>query len=347
MKVLITGGAGMIGSHCAEYFLKLKYKVVIIDNLMRSKIFRSDKKSVEYNWRYLKSLKNIKLYKKDIRNSDEMLRIFKREKPDVVIHTAGQPGVRYSLENPLDDCSINTNGTINVLEAMRKTNPKGTFIYCSTNKVYGDNVNKIPIKMIKFRYEFKNVKGVSEKFNIDLTGHTPYGVSKLAGDLYAQDYAHAYNMKTGIFRMSCIYCTRQFGFEDQGWLAWFAIRNFLKKPITIYGDGKQIRDILWAEDLAKAFHSFIESPFQSEVFNIGGGESNTISLLELCDLLSKTTGNNIKIKFNDWRKFDQKVYVSDISKVKRLLKWKPTVTPKAGIKKLLSWIESNKNLFNN
>ncbi|MBU0467939.1 MAG: GDP-mannose 4,6-dehydratase [Candidatus Omnitrophica bacterium] len=345
MKILITGGAGMVGSHCAEYFVKNKHKVTIIDNLMRSKIFGSDTKSVEYNWHYLKTIKNIKLIKKDVRDSAAMARIFKDEKPDAVIHAAGQPGVRYSLENPLEDCTINANGTISVLEALRKANKKGIFIYTSTNKVYGDNVNKVPIKKSKMRYDFKCSQGINENFSIDLTGHTPYGVSKLSGDLYAQDYAHAYGLKTGVFRMSCIYGTRQFGFEDQGWLAWLAIRYFLGKPITIYGDGKQIRDILWVEDLAKAFDSFIKSEHKSEVFNMGGGTKNTLSLLELTNFLEDISGKIVKINYADWRKFDQKVYVSDISKVKKLLKWEPSVSPREGVAKLYNWVSQNPKLF--
>ena len=163
MKILISGGAGLVGSHCAEYFAKKRNKIVVVDNLMRSKIFGSRKKSVEYNWNYLSTLKNIKLIKKDIRDCDEMMRIFSREKPDVVIHAAGQPGVKFSLQNPLEDYSINASGTINLLEALRKVNKKGIFIYCSTNKVYGNNVNAVPIKAKKMRYEFKKIKGVNER----------------------------------------------------------------------------------------------------------------------------------------------------------------------------------------
>jgi len=345
MKMIITGGAGMVGSHCAEYFAKKKHKVVVIDNLMRSKIFGSKNKSVEYNWHYLKSLKNIKCLKKDVRNKEDMFRIFKQEKPDVVIHAAGQPGVRYSLTEPQEDCSINAVGTLNVLEALRRANKKGQLIYTSTNKVYGDNVNAVPIKETKMRYDFKKLKGINEKFSIDLTGHTPYGVSKLVGDLYTQDYAYAYGLKCGVFRMSCIYGTRQFGFEDQGWLAWFTIRFFKGKPITIYGDGKQIRDVLWATDLVKAMEAFIRSKYKREVFNMGGGRTNTISLLELIKNLEEITGKSVKVKYDSWRKFDQKVYVSDISKAKKFLKWKPTVSPPQGVERLYEWVRENPKLF--
>jgi len=335
----------MVGSHCAEYFARKKHQIVVVDNLMRSKIFGSKNKSVEYNWHYLETLKNIQLLKKDIRDRAEMQRIFKREKPDVVIHAAGQPGVRFSLEDPLEDYAINATGTLNVLEALRLTNKKGVFIYCSTNKVYGDNGNSLPIRETEMRYAYKRGKGISEDFGIDRTGHTPYGVSKLAGDLYAQDYAYVYGLKCGVFRMSCIYGTRQFGFEDQGWLAWFAIRFLLGKPITIYGDGKQIRDVLWVEDLARAYEKFIESGLQGEVFNIGGGPQNTLSLLELVAALKNVTQKNVKINFGAWRKFDQKVYVSDIRRAGRLLRWKPTVSPRQGIEKMVAWISQNPRLF--
>lgn len=345
MKILISGGAGLVGSHCAEHFAQKGNMVVVVDNLMRSRIFGSKHKSVEYNWHYLSGLKNIELIKKDIRDRDAMMRLFKREKPDVVIHTAGQPGVRFSLDDPMDDYSINATGSLILLEALRNANKRGQFIYCSTNKVYGANVNAVPIETKKTRYEFKNTQGISEDCSIDLTGHTPYGVSKLAGDLYAQDYAYAYGLKCGIFRMSCIYGARQFGFEDQGWLAWFAIRYFLGKPITIYGDGKQIRDVLWVGDLVEAFEAFIKNPHKGEVFNMGGGHKNTISLLELTTLLEEMTGNKIKVKYEDWRKFDQKVYVSDILKAKKVLGWKPKVSPQEGVERLVRWVSSNPDLF--
>lgn len=347
MKILITGGAGMIGSHCAEHFANKKYKVIVVDNLMRSTIFGSHDKSVEYNWHYLKTIKNIELLKKDVRDREEMIRIFKKESPDIVIHTAGQPGVKYSLNDPFEDYAINSTGTINVLEAFRRVRKRGTFIYCSTNKVYGDNVNSIAIESKKKRYQFRGSKGVNERFSIDLTGHTPYGVSKLSGDLYTQDYASIFNVKSGIFRMSCIYGTRQFGFEDQGWLAWFAIRFFQGKPITLYGDGKQLRDVLWVGDLVKAFEAFIHCDFRykGEVFNMGGGTQNTLSLLELIDVLKKISGKNVKIKLSDWRKFDQKVYISDTTKAQKLLKWKPTVSPEEGVQKIYNWILQNDHLF--
>jgi len=274
-----------------------------------------------------------------------MTRIFKKERPDVVIHAAGQPGVRFSLENPIEDAAINATGTVNVLEVFHQANPKGIFLYTSTNKVYGDRVNTVPIVAKKTRYAFRALRGIHEDFNVDLTGHTPYGVSKLAGDLYTQDYTYSHGLRTGVFRLSCVYGTRHFGFEDQGWLAWFAIRFAQKKPITIYGDGRQVRDVLWADDLARAFDCFIRRPLPGQVFNLGGGRENTLSLLELIDICEKIFGYSVKIRFAEWRKFDQKIYVSDITKAKRLLKWAPTVSCVEGVRRLADWIRENPKLF--
>lgn len=346
MNILITGGAGMIGSHCAQHFAAKKHRVVIYDSLIRSQIFSSSHPSVEYNWNFLKKFKNIELVKKDIRDQAALTRVFKNNHLDAVIHTAGQPGVRFSLANPNEDFQINCLGTVNVLEAVRNYAPRAAFVYCSTNKVYGDNVNRLGVIEKKTRYAFKDVKGVSESEPIDLTGHTPYGVSKLSGDLYVQDYAHTYGLKTAVFRMSCIYGMRQFGFEDQGWLAWFCINVIKGKPITIYGNGKQVRDVLWVEDLVLAYERFINNKkIKAGVFNIGGGPKNTLSLLELVADLETITGKNVKVEFQPWRKFDQKVYVSSITKVKRVLNWQPQMEPKEGVKRLIAWIQENPDLF--
>lgn len=345
MNILITGGAGMVGSHAAEYFTRSGHSVLVYDNLMRSHIFGSDKKSVEYNWNYLKQYKNIICQKADIRDVPTLEKNFAEFQPDIVIHAAGQPGVRFSLENPREDLEINAVGTFNVLEAMRKTNPKGIFIYCSTNKVYGDNVNRHDLEEVLTRYKFRSIAGVTEAESIDHTGHTPYGISKLSGELYVQDYAQTYGLKTGVFRMSCIYGTRQFGFEDQGWIAWFCIRFMQKKPLTVYGNGKQVRDVLWVGDLVNAFERFIESDVQHGVYNIGGGPENTLSLAELIDILKEETGRSVPVSFADWRPFDQKIYVSDITKVKESLKWKAVVNPRQGIQKILHWIRTQPELF--
>ena len=344
MRILITGGAGLVGSHAAEYFARKKWSVVALDNLMRSQIFGYDKGSVEYNWKYLAQYKNIKRIKGDVRSAKDVNSAIGKG-VDVVIHTAGQPGVPSSVRIPLEDFSINAFGTLNVLECARKKSPKATIVYCSTNKVYGENIDDIPLKELKTRYIYKDRNGVKEDMLTDLTGHTPYGVSKLTGDLYAQEYAHIYGMKTAVFRMSCIYGARQFGFEDQGWVAWFIIATLKNKPITIYGDGKQVRDLLYAEDLVRGYEAFITSDLKSGLFNIGGGPKNTTSLLEFVDEIEELLGKRPKITFSDWRPSDQKVYVSDISKIRKTLGWQPKISVKEGMKRLTDWVVKNESYF--
>ncbi|MDP3791488.1 MAG: GDP-mannose 4,6-dehydratase [Candidatus Omnitrophota bacterium] len=344
MRVLVTGGAGMVGSHAAEYYAKKGDNVVVLDNLMRSKLFKCDKKSVEYNWNYLKGFKNIKRIKGDVRVKKDVLMAIGKG-VDLCIHTAGQPGVGLSCEEPMEDFSINAFGTLNVLDALRLKSKKVTFIYCSTNKVFGENIDVINLIEKEKRYVYDGVSGVGEDMPIDLTGHTPYGASKYTGDIYVQEYANTYGMKTAVFRMSCIYGTRQFGFEDQGWVAHFVISNIMKRPITIYGDGKQVRDVLYVDDLVEAYDKFYRSGIKHGVYNIGGGQGNTMSLLEFIDILEANTGNKMKYKFAGWRPSDQKVYISDISKASKELGWSPRTGPVDGVDMLVKWVKENKELF--
>ena len=343
MKILVTGGAGFVGSHVVEYYAKKGDDVVCFDNLSRGQLLG---KSIDadYNWNFLKKFKNVKLVKKDIRNFKDLDEESKNI--DVIIHTAGQTGVTSSLIDPKIDFDINAFGTFNVLEAARKNDVK-TILFCSTNKVYGDNVNSINVNEKEKRYEFekKFENGIPESFKTDLCEHTPYGCSKLSADIYMQDYAHLHGLKTGVFRMSCIYGTRQFGVEDQGWVAWFTIATILGKPITIFGDGKQVRDVLFVSDLVNAYDLFIKSKLKNGVFNTGGGPKNTMSLLELLDILEKITGKKSKISFSDWRPSDQKVYISDIKKAQKDLNWKPKVNPNEGVKRLAEWVNQNENVL--
>ncbi|MCM8795568.1 MAG: GDP-mannose 4,6-dehydratase [Candidatus Omnitrophica bacterium] len=346
MRILITGGAGLVGSHCAEFFAlnNPKNKVIVLDNLMRSKIFGYDKKSVEFNWNYLKQFKNIERIKGDVRHENDVKKAMGKG-VDVVIHTAGQPGVPSSVRMPIEDFSINAFGTLNVLETARKKSKDTIFIYTSTNKVYGENVDKILLEERKKRYVFKDIQGVDESVPVDLTGHTPYGVSKLVGDLYTQEYAYIYKMRTAVFRMSCTYGTRQFGFEDQGWVAWFIIATLFNKPITIYGNGKQVRDMLYVDDLVDAFNRFINSDLRMGVFNIGGGPANTISLLEFLDELEELIGKRPKVNFSTWRPSDQKVYITDTTKLEEALNWKIKTKVKDGIRILVDWVKENESYF--
>lgn len=346
MKVLIIGGAGFVGSHVAEYYANKGEEVVVFDNLSRAELLGYETSNVMYNWNYLRRYDNIELIKADIRNA-EMIKDAAKD-ADVIIHTAAQTAVTTSLVDPRTDFEINALGTFKVLEAARLSKNNPCLIFCSTNKVYGGNVNKIPVREKEKRYEFadENFKnGIPETFPTDLCEHTPYGCSKFTGDLYVQEYAHVYGLKTGIFRMSCIYGTRQFGVEDQGWVAWFTIAKLLGKPITIYGDGKQVRDVLYITDLVRAYDAFLQRKLKGDVFNIGGGVKNTLSLLELLDILENLISKKSKVIFNDWRPSDQKVYISDISKVKKELNWEPKVNVKDGVSKLVEWVRESREVL--
>ena len=344
MRVLVTGAAGMVGSHAVEYYAKKGSDVVALDNLMRSKLFGYEKKSVEFNWNYLKKYKNIKRIKGDVRSEPDVMGAIGKG-VDLCIHTAGQPGVALSCREPLEDFSINAFGTVNVLECLRLKSKNAAFVYCSTNKVFGENVDKIKLSEKNKRYVYEGVRGVTEEMPIDLTGHTPYGASKYTGDIYTQEYAHIYGMKTAVFRMSCIYGVRQFGFEDQGWVAHFIIANLLNKPVTIYGNGKQVRDLLYVEDLVSAYDRFFKSNTRHDVYNIGGGPRNTTSLLEFIEMIENETGIRMKYKFSDWRPSDQKVYISDITKISKKLDWTPKISPGFGIKLLVEWVKDNIEMF--
>ncbi|KXB07195.1 nucleoside-diphosphate sugar epimerase [candidate division MSBL1 archaeon SCGC-AAA382C18] len=346
MRVLVTGGAGFVGSHVAEYYAERGDEVVVLDNLARADLLNQEIKKPDYNWNYLRdSYSNVELVRGDVREYDDVREV--AEDVHAIVHTAAQTAVTASLDDAPTDFRVNALGTFNILEAAKEED--AAVVYCSTNKVYGDNVNEVLIEEREGRYGFSEPsfeEGISEDFPIDLCEHTPYGCSKLAGDIYVQDYAERNEIDAAVFRMSCIYGTRQFGVEDQGWVAWFALATLLDKPLTIYGDGKQVRDVLYVSDLVRAFDSFIQKrdEIQSGVFNMGGGIDNTLSLLELLDILEDKTGKRPQIEYSDWRPSDQKVYISDISKAKKELEWEPKVDPEEGVGKLVKWIKENKDM---
>lgn len=340
MKILVTGGAGLVGSHVAEYFAQKKWDVIVYDNLCRSQLFGYDGKSVEYNWEYLTQYKNVIRVKADVRDQKQLLKAIPKD-IDAIIHTAGQPGVPSSVKDPLTDFSINANGTLQVLEALRQKNSQAVFIYTSTNKVYGENVDKVPLQEKKTRYVFSdNRAGITEALSIDQTARTPYGSSKLAGDLYTQEYRHMYGIPAYCFRMSCIYGDRQFGFEDQGWVAHFIFSLLKGAPVTIYGSGKQVRDLLYVDDLARAFELVIQKKPKQSVFNIGGGQQNTLSLLEFVSYLEKKAKKKLSMNFTHERPSDQKVYISDFTSFSAATGWKPEVSCQEGIDRLYGWIKA-------
>jgi len=334
-KILITGGAGFIGSNAAEFFCKKKWKVIIVDNLSRT--------GASINLKRIKK-KISKFYSTDIKNYKKISLVILKNKPDVILHAAGQVAVTKSIEDPINDFNDNLLGTLNILEAIRQNKIKTKLIYTSTNKVYG-KLENIKLKKTGKRYSFlKEKKGVNENFNIDF--HSPYGCSKGSADQYVNDYSRIYNLNTYVLRQSCIYGINQFGVEDQGWVAWFIIASILKKKIKIYGDGKQVRDILFIDDLNNLYLKIANSKhiMKNNIYNVGGGSKNTLSLLELIDLL-KTYNIKTNLTFKKWRDGDQKIFVSDNSKIISKFNWKPKITPKNGVEKLIGWVIKNKKII--
>ena len=344
-RVLVTGGAGFIGSHVAETFAREGHPVVVLDNLSRAKLLKKDDRNARFNWEHLEKQEGIRMLEADVRDAAAVTEA--AAGAEIIVHTAAQTAVTTSVTDPRQDFENNVVGAFNVLEAARAQSPHPAVIFCSTNKVYGENVNALPLQERETRWTFapEYAGGVSEKLSVDLCEHTPYGCSKLTGDLYMQDYARLYGIKTGVFRMSCIYGTRQFGMEDQGWVAWFTIAARTGQPLTIFGDGKQVRDLLWVDDLVAAYRAFLGSDRPHGVYNMGGGPENTLSLLELLDLLRERFDREIPVSFADWRPSDQKVYVSDISKAVSELGWRPQVSPREGVHRLADWVEEHLALF--
>lgn len=340
--MLVTGGAGFIGSHVAEYFASKGFEVTILDNFARSKLLRKDSEWARYNLDLLiTKFPNIRFVHGDVRDYEGVLRV--AAGCDFIVHAAAQVAVTTSLDDPITDFTINAKGTLNVLEAARRND--SVVIFLSTNKVYGDRVNEIPLVDHGTRYYYADPKyqnGIPEEFPVDGCAHTPYGCSKLAADIYVQDYGRIYGLRTIVFRMSCIYGERQFGVEDQGWLAHFIRRIIFGEPITIYGDGKQVRDVLHVEDLIKAIDKAYEksSRLIGEVFNIGGGPQNSLSLLEAIDYISSLHMSRPNLKFEKWRPADQKVYVSDIRKAMQILDWTPSISWRIGIRRLYNWMKT-------
>ncbi len=344
MHVLVTGGAGFIGSHVAAFYAGRGDRVTVLDNLSRQKLLGTSETNALCNWNFLAGLGGIALVRGDVCDAAALDQVCPGV--DLIIHAAAQTAVTTSIVRPAEDFSSNAMGTFSLLEAARRHNVPAV-IYCSTNKVYGDRVNQVPVVEEESRYAFgaEYASGISENFGVDLCEHTPYGCSKLTGDLYMQDYAHIHGIRTGVFRMSCIYGERQMGVEDQGWLAWFTIAAMTGRPITLFGDGKQVRDVLYVGDLVQLFNGFAESDVPHTVCNAGGGPDNTLSLLELIGLLEEETGKRSPVSFAPWRPSDQKVYISDISKAGRTFDWAPATAPREGVQRLVRWVGENLTLF--
>lgn len=334
MKILVNGGLGFIGVNtCLE--LSKNNEIHIIDNISR--------KGNMINYKLLESNKNIKLHIKDIRNFHDLSLIFQKIMPESVIHLAGQVAVTFSVQNPREDFEINLLGTFNILECIRIYKPDCSLIYASTNKVYGE----YDAEVLEFdkKYKYANIIGINEKLPLDF--HSPYGCSKGGADQYVRDYSRIYNLKTVVLRQSCIYGENQFGIEDQGWVAWFTIASTYGKLFSIYGDGKQVRDVLYVKDLINLYSIILHNieNCYGNVYNVGGGYENSLSLLELIDLLEIFLNKKIIYNIKDWRPGDQKIYISDISKLNNDLGWYPKININKGLHDLLTWVQINFKTF--
>jgi CDP-paratose 2-epimerase len=331
--VLITGGAGFVGTNLAHRLLSGGNAVIIFDNLSRA--------GVERNLRWLRSQhkERLNVVVADIRDEKAIAGAVRQA--GQVYHFAAQVAVTTSLVNPVADFEINARGTLNVLEAIRKLDRPIPLLFTSTNKVYGD-LHDVTLAPSDTRYSVPAYSplgdGIGENRSVEF--HSPYGCSKGAAEQYVLDYARTFGLPATVFRMSCIYGPHQCGNEDQGWVAHFVLRALQGEPITIYGDGKQVRDILFVEDLIDGmlFAQSNVDAVRGRAFNIGGGPGNTVSLLELIALIANVHGDLPKVTFADWRAADQRFYVSDIRRFSAATGWRPRVSVREGIRRLHRWL---------
>jgi CDP-paratose 2-epimerase len=338
--VLITGGAGFVGSNLAHRLLSEGHRVRLLDNLSRSGVERNLRWLIETHGDLVDievpDVRNLSLVKQAVKDASQ------------VFHFAAQVAVTSSLVDPIEDFEINARGTLNLLEAVRCCDNPPPLVFTSTNKVYG-TLGDLQFTRGATRYTPLDARiherGIAEDRPLDF--HSPYGCSKGSADQYVTDYARTYRIPALVFRMSCIYGPHQYGNEDQGWVAHFVIRALTGKPITIYGDGKQVRDILFIDDLVNAFLLAQQhmNKLAGNAFNIGGGPSNTISLLELLDLLAELHDGELSIEFENWRAADQRYYVADTTKFGALTGWRQTVGVQEGVKRLYEWLVASNQHF--
>ena len=339
MRVVITGGAGFIGSNLAHRCLSRGDRVTILDNFSRP--------GSEANVAWLEEQHgkgSFRLVRASVLNRRAVASAV--EGAELVVHLAGQVAVTSSLADPLGDFRDNAFGTLALLEAARRSGRDPIFIYASTNKVYG-NLEGLPIHEEETRYTLPSRPfGIDERQPLDLA--SPYACSKGCGDQYTLDWARSYGMRTVVLRQSCVYGPRQFGVEDQGWLAWFMIASLTHRPITIYGTGKQVRDVLYVDDLLDAYDAVVKNIqlAQGKAFNVGGGPANTLSVwVEFEPMLAALLGRRPSPRHGPPRRGDQRYYVSDIRRAAELLDWRPAVPPAHGMERLFRWLVDNRHLF--
>lgn len=340
MKVLVTGGCGFIGSHVCEFYRNMEWDVVSYDSMTKFELSKTgyDLELVRnFNWDYLEKI-GVKRVKKDIRDLDDLLA--EADGCDFIVHTAAQPAMTLSMEEPWLDLTTNLIGTYNVLETARQI--KVPVVNCSSIHVYGTGINET-IREEKTRY-IRTPAGIAEDHELMTGNITPLHASKMAAEHYVRMFTDSFGVKAATFRLTGLYGTRQFGGEDHGWVANFTIKAAIGRPVTVFNTGKQLRDILFAPDVCHAFHSFYENPVPG-TYNIGGGEKTMISLLECIEYLGELAGGPLDVHFGGERFGDLYYFVCDSSKAKKALGWEAQTEPKDGIKALYDWAVENRRVF--
>jgi CDP-paratose 2-epimerase len=336
MKLLITGGCGFLGSNLASDAISRGDELVVFDNLYRN--------GSRENLAWLQAQGTFTFEHGDIRNQNDITRVVQGYQPDAIFHLAGQVAMTTSIANPRMDFEVNVAGTNNLLEAVRQYAPQAIVVYSSTNKVYGD-LEQFTYEETATRFRcIEHPKGFDERTQLDF--HSPYGCSKGAADQYMLDYARIFGLKTVVFRHSSMYGGRQFATYDQGWVGWFCqkavetSRGQQKQPFTISGTGKQVRDVLHADDMQRLYMAAVDHIEQAkgQAFNIGGGIENSLSLLELFSLLESQLKIKLEYARLPVRESDQRVFVADIAKAKRMLAWQPIVSAVDGVARMVEWV---------
>lgn len=343
MKVIITGSSGLIGSEAVSFYAEKGWDVFGIDNDMRQEFFGKSGSTIWNRERLLAKHKNFKSYNFDIRDEDEIPKLIKDITPSLIIHCAAQPSHDLASKIPVKDFTVNANGTLNLLESMRLYSPESIFIHMSTNKVYGDNPNFVPLKELELRYDYASKEyenGIPETMSIDNCMHSLFGVSKTASDLLAQEYGRYFGLNVGIFRGGCLTGPSHSGVELHGFLSYLVKCIVNNKPYTIYGyKGKQVRDQIHSMDVILAFEAFRKSPKRGEVYNLGGGKDNAASILECINIIKKLAGIEFAPQYSDTnRAGDHICYYSDLRKIKsHFPKWGITISLEKIIKEIIDF----------
>lgn len=331
-RAVITGGCGFVGTNLAHRLAKDGRRVCLLDNLSRP--------GVEDNLDWLRRThgRDVHFQLGDVRDRSAVERVVAGA--SAVFHCAAQVAVTTSVRRPVEDFEINALGTLNVLEAIRGQAKRPPLVFTSTSKVYG-SLGSVELTLRDERYVPKNglaEHGVGEAVGLDF--HSPYGCSKGSADQYVRDYARIYDLPAVVFRLSCVYGPHQWGTEDEGWVAHFARNVLAGRPITLYGDGRQVRDVLWAEDLVDALLLAEENAdkLAGQAFNIGGGPENAVSLLDVVERLGRIAGAAPDVSFGDWRPGDQRYYVSDTRRFQAATGWRPRVGADEGVERQVAWM---------